>query len=544
MKKTVLMIMAFCACLSLFSNQLTLNSSSQAWRLLTALYRLDGRTYHNVVTPIAQSSALWLADQTSFSGEFREYLEEQEPLFTAQDVSIDCVPFVSYAGLLVTSPLRDVHELSYPVRDIPALMGVDASFCLGERLAAEMRLDLVRTPDAYVMGGYGDNFSLALSDSDFDFFRPHKAYVSYGTESLGILIARDRLSASNGFTGNLVIGDNFMYQDFIKLSALFPFISYDMTLSSFCRDKGTEQSPQPGLENPSWDEFHPTVLNHRMSFNLGKLAVTLLEGVMNYTDNPLGDPRILNPFNILHNQFTFRNLRINNYFSVELDWAIKEGLSMSFQGFFDQIQLPFESVDRTPNSFAFLINGSYTFRHRSSAIVTCYAEAVYTSPSCYLKDTKTLGASLIDHSVTDLILGNKATGFDDIGFMGYREGCDVIVAALGFSAINPGKLDLEARLMYTVHGEKRMDYASYGYPDAPVMSPDEPKFIWTPSGAVKEHSIQLRGSADWKVSSILSLQIQGALIQTWNRRNQAGSDILEAQLGFAVTLEGLKGLKL
>ncbi|MGN1189920.1 MAG: hypothetical protein ACI4SL_05945, partial [Candidatus Ornithospirochaeta sp.] len=62
-----------------------------------------------------------------------------------------------------------------------------------------------------------DNLHLGFQGSRYVQNFPFDAGVSLGTKGLSLIIARGKVSLGEGFTGNTAIGDNFDYQEFMKM---------------------------------------------------------------------------------------------------------------------------------------------------------------------------------------------------------------------------------------------------------------------------------------------------------------------------------------
>lgn len=568
MKKTVFLLMLFIV-LFVFSFQIaayqnTYSRISNEYRQLVSLYRIAGMTMHGVVTPLSSDDMLFLLDEIDLEKlplearkmalELRNALVKPRSVFSSRNVVFDADVSVSPVGVFNSNESVSIRELPFPFRDIEPLLLMEGTFHLGEHYTGFFGLDFIKSAGEWDFSSFDSNLELELGGSKMDFYRPHKAYFSAGFDRLNFVIGRDRMSAGSGFTGNLTIGDNFFYQDFAKVSLLYPFIGYTMTIAAFDPNETTDASKYPlgtatdSLDYSTWDEYHPEVLNHRFSFNFfNKVTLTLTEGVMQITDNAAGTVKMLNPFNVLHNQFTFRNHRINNYFAIELDIAIVPGLSTHFQFIGDQIQLKFEHADTTPNSYGLLLNIAYSFPLKDF-IASAYIEGVYTSPSLYLKDDKTADGGQIppnpqssvayDHRHTDLIFGNRMTGFDDYQYMGYVYGPDAIVVSAGFEASSL-KSFLAASALFMVHGENRIDKETNEVPKAPVMDDDEPKFIFTPyvtDGHVPEYSLVCKLEYCGVLCDFVSLRSAIALDNRWNYGNDKSATYSNIEVLFAVRL--------
>lgn len=327
-----------------------------------------------------------------------------------------------------------------------------------------------------------------------------------------------------------------------------------MTIASFDSNEGTMAKAENSLDFSRWDDYHPEVLNHRLSINFfNKVTFTLTEGVMNYTNNAAGTVQMLNPFNILHNQFTFRNHRINNYFAIELDVAICSGLSTHFEFIGDQIQLPFESVDTTPNSYGLLLNFAYSFSIKES-LATVYLEGVYTSPSLYLKDDKKANGDQIygpedvvayDHRHTDLIFGNKMTGYDDFQYMGYKYGPDTIAVSTGFELVNE-TTTFTSYVLFMVQGENRINKDTKDVPRAPVLGQEESKFIFTPyltGDHVPQYTLICFANYETKLTNYLAVRVGIATDNRWNYENAKGVSYSNLEIILSVKLDLSKLVK-
>lgn len=553
MKKTIAALLLLMILISgVWAYQNTFTSESPEWKFLIGLYRLQGKTIHGVITPVSAQGMLFLLNELDIE-EFPEQvrlqalklkneLENPSTMFDMRNLKAELRPYASLAGVGNTSKEIEFAKLPLEYRNIEPLLEVQALLMPSDFIAGFIRLDLVKAANQYESGKLDTNFETDLAGSSMDFYRPHRAYVSLGGHNLNLIIGRDRLSAGLGYSGNLLIGDNFFFQDFIKASYLGPFLSYDLSITAFDSNNGTLADAETSLKPSTWDEMHPEVLNHRISFNFfNKVTLTLTEGVMNYTDNALGNAKMLNPFNILHNQFTFRNHRINNFFAIELDWAIAPRWAFHSQFIGDQIQLPFESGDLTPNSYGLLANLSFAIPIKSG-ISTFYIEGVYTSPSLYLKDTKTIDGEVYDHEHIDLIFGNKLTGRYDISYMGYINGPDAIVAETGFRISSLNGFCAAASFMYMAHGENRI-HSDNSVSEAPVMGEDEPKFIFTPTktdGVTDvEHTFVIKATAEMLIGDSVTVEAGAALQRVLNYMNEIGKDIWDASFQLTIRIDAM-----
>ncbi|MCK9331376.1 MAG: hypothetical protein M0Q94_16005, partial [Candidatus Cloacimonetes bacterium] len=308
---------------------------------------------------------------------------------------------------------------------------------------------------------------------------PHEAYLSFGAGSLNILIGRTRASEGLGVTGNLALGDNFVFRDIIKLSVnAFPF-SYDLLINSF-----DPENSNTSHSYTSMDKARPLVVMHRASLALkSNLALTIYEGMLASTAANAFDPKLLNPFMVFHNTNSYLNGNVNNFFGLEVDWAIMESLSFHAEAMFDQIQLSSEGKQYDPNAYGLLVNLRGNMWH---------LEAVYTSPALYLK-------SGTDHFKTDLIAGNRMWDGSDAGFIGHSFGPNTAALSTGVHHAFSDDLSAAADVLFKAQGDTglgkgRTDYCPAADEIGSSLSP-----LCTAAGNVPEYLLQISLEMKWSI---------------------------------------------
>lgn len=227
---------------------------------------------------------------------------------------------------------------------------------------------------------------------------PHKAGISGGNHYAHFAAGRFRQSIGNGHTGNLMLGDNFLYQELLKMSFHNRNFTYNWSCTHF------DQQPQTGmtapdaltgstyLENLSFNGKHNVRIVHSYGITpLDNFNISLHFGNMIQSDSPL-DLRWLNPFMFMHNWFNYawynKNEKIesNNHFALTFEYVPLRGWAITGQLMVDQFQLPGEQqAANPPNALGFLLNTAYSVPLKTGA-VTCYMEAVYTTPALYLNE--------------------------------------------------------------------------------------------------------------------------------------------------------------
>ena len=129
-----------------------------------------------------------------------------------------------------------------------------------------------------------------------------------GTDFLHLYIGRNRQALGLGYTGNLMIGDNFIYQDFGKFTIHTNYFTYNLSITVFDRQKNTlidEYTPLGAtkLSSTSFNgkKQYRVVNNYQINL-FDKASIYLNFG--NLFDSDF-DFRMINPFYIMHNIFNF-----------------------------------------------------------------------------------------------------------------------------------------------------------------------------------------------------------------------------------------------
>lgn len=92
-----------------------------------------------------------------------------------------------------------------------------------------------RALNLFMASGYRPLNSLSL---DF----PYRAGAAIGNEHVSFIFGRYPHSMGRGRTGNLLIGDNFTYQELALLSFMNRYFSYNISVTSFDREESVSQT--------------------------------------------------------------------------------------------------------------------------------------------------------------------------------------------------------------------------------------------------------------------------------------------------------------
>lgn len=388
---------------------------------------------------------------------------------------------------------------------------------------------------------------------------PYDAGISFGTKGFSLITGRGRVSLGEGYTGNTAIGDNYDYQEFLKMGFYTRNTGVNLTLTSFDSSRniikdGTSVIEKPySVQNSKFSGYRE--LRHNAQYEMvivDRIKLSLAFITLLDTDTAF-DFRYLNPMMILHSMYNFHDgniLEANNMIFVDFSWAVAKKLNLYFQVTMDQFQITGEADGYTatygytdPNAFSFLMNLSYTDMIKDG-IGRVFAEAVYTAPGMYLNQkyydkNGNVTQYIKDDSCwsQDFLLGysrTEAGGRDDMAFSGYIYGPDAIVFALGGEYYIPDKIDLRARVFYMAHGEKGRGSDDNNYNFSGLDSKETINTL-SPTGIV-EKTFAVSAECDWTLSEFVSLYCGAAYSYRWNYRNQEGINLGNLQTAFGVKL--------
>lgn len=295
-----------------------------------------------------------------------------------------------------------------------------------------------------------DNRSSGFTQS----YQPFRVGMNAGNSYFSFQIGRNRQSFGRGITGNMMVGDNFSYQEYMKFSVFSSFLKYNLSITHFDNQTGPE----------TFDEFrlngmHSLRVVHDAALSYGDfIEFRVYLGASFESDNAL-DWRLLTPFNIIH---SFNNFsedaavkpgdEANNIMGVELTWMMAPGWKTDIQVVMDQLQLKYESTDSVPNAFGFLFNIENSTR-LGNGNITSYFEAAITQPWLYLnwKYNEGDGRKIPNYNY-DHVFGYGISGGSEIGYSGYMYGPDTLVLSAG-AEYRASNWKAALSLLYYVHGD-------------------------------------------------------------------------------------------
>ncbi len=455
------------------------------------------------------------------------------------DVLMNLNVSVNPQGFFHINEETPMDDWAYQYKDWFAMLNTGAEIWFGKNTFAVTNFNFTLKKEGYEYGKLFWNRLYGIADVELAF--PSKAYMSIGTDSLNLILGRDKLSAGNGVSGNLILGNNHWWKDFVKLSIAKMPVSYDFSIIAF--DKNSDYNKDPlDLEFFDLNSEHRIVIIHRFSMAPWKwFNFSVSEGSLQYGDNILSDLRLLNPFMMIHGTDVYIYGNQNNFFGFELQFLPIDGLELNFGAIFDQIQVSTEldsgkpKENSAPNANGFMFNALYSFA-LEKGIATVYAEAVYTSPCLYLKNK----VGVYDYWHTNLIVGNNLwdDGNSDLSYLGYKYGPDTIAIALGgnYSRLDGFKYGFD--ILFKAHGEhgirnreNQHDSVELGPEHFYDVSPTYTKGVTLP-----EYRLVVSGYVDIAILSWMDFFGNVAFVRDWNHNNVIGEDFFDVQMavGFKI----------
>lgn len=533
--------------------QNTYNEQSRELRLARALFRMSGYAMPVPTSPVTGEqlggllsrlvSSIGDEDVEGLSGILRgldDSLSIPRKTFVyGDDVFAVVRPTINPQVFAHTNKEAGALDWEYPFRDWLPILDFEAGFGLGKAFYGLVDLNLSTR-----MGkiGYGSAFvNLMKEFADFELALPRKAYASIGGDCLSFIIGRDRVSAGNGVTGNLTVGDGLWWNDFAKLSVIKHPFAYDFTMLSFdvCEDYANKPLE---LAKFDYDSPHRIVAVHRFSMSPFKwMSFAVAEGMLQYGTNLFGDFEMLNPFMVLHGMNGYVKENQNNFFSVELSFVPMHGLELNAVVMFDQIQVATELDEdgkpyskTPPNTYGALVNAKYS-SPMLDGVATYHLEVVYTSPCLYLKED----GKEYNHWDTNLIVGNSLwdEGDNDISYLGYKYGPDTVAVGLGMDYVDLERLSFGGSILFKAHGEHGIRFYDNQH-DTVELGPVhfyDVSPTYTPGVTLPELRLAVSTYAEYVLSSCFDLKANLAFVNAWNYRNEIGRNMFDVQLALGVS---------
>ena len=408
--------------------------------------------------------------ETLSQAEIKEY-NELYSILTGEDHNIADYSDFNYGHTNSDVPEYDRREdtlIPYRYEDAALSFGLDMTF--GDYISLEAQYDLKNRNQLMQESTFGWFYSSQIPENNgfmtglaTEF--PYRAGASIGNNYFNFILGRFPHSIGSGITGNLLVGDNFNYQEVSNISLMSNFFTYNISITRF--DQQNIHADNPNYSDFSRSEFDGMQqfrVLHRFDVNIVDKARIALNLATIYNSHYGLDIRFFYPFVLGHNYYNYTNGiektdfdEANNIMSIEAEWNIIKGLTASVQLAIDQFQMPWEDQTSLPMAYGVLGNLKYT-RNLGKGTLRTWFEAVYTNPYLYLNGKRYNDGleTYIDYNL-DYIVGYNMQYMDDFGYSGYVYGPDSIVFSLGASyADAQEKFEAGGSLLYRIQGLKHL----------------------------------------------------------------------------------------
>ncbi len=279
----------------------------------------------------------------------------------------------------------DREEWEYGYEDRPPLLSIPFEGWFFTSLYMDVEITL---KEEYAVVDSADNYiNIPTAFTEFDWYFPFRAFISFGGERWNVQFGRDKASWGAGTVSNLMISDYSDYYNMIKFSTYwnrFKFIAIYMGLDPWLtKEDKAYRDAHPDDFNGDYDDYNElfkAFLGHRIEIKiLDNFSFALSEATM------FGDKYIniteLNPVFIFHNLFTpeYSNVMM----ALEADYTLFSGFNIYLQFVMDEFQVPgYESEDSRPGAMGLL--GGFTFvKQAAEGFLSFNIEGAFTDPYLY-----------------------------------------------------------------------------------------------------------------------------------------------------------------
>ena len=319
---------------------------------------------------------------------------------------------------------------------------------------------------------------------------PSVARGAIGGKWMNVVVGRTRQQMGSSRTANLVLGDNYRFQEAMDFSFFAKPFTYSLNLTHFdvqALNGVVEHTRYSGPKQQIriMHRFDATILNNfRAILDLGNVM---------FTDNPF-DIRYLIPIFMSHNLYNYeeepettKNIHdeANNIMGFEFEYVPLPRLELHMQIVVDQFRTVFETNSTLPNAIGGMVGASY-LKSFNDFDADFWAEAVYTSPVLYINNKTTGG---VKNNNYDWALGYwRDNTQGDLEWSGYKGGPGVTALTLGCD-FDFYKKDIELKSNITIKVSN-----DRGYTDINVI-PVSKKYLY----------LQFDNIVNWNYSKHISL---------------------------------------
>jgi len=422
---------------------------------------------------------------------------------------------------------KDANEWDWMIRynQRNPFLYFEAEALLTESIYSVFSYDVKRILFDEEFTGFNTNYPYQgnTHSSQLEEHIPHTAFLGISRPNYTFALGRDVLQLGSGNTGNLTLGNHVPYHDFLHFSTNNKYLKYTFLAIPMNEIGEDGQAKYPDYKGDMYRQWlhnsnSRTFLIHRLEMNIGsKVRFAMTEGTLFYASR--FDLRMLNPMMFMHN---FLNLgEVNNSMSFEIQASVAPKWLVQGQFFLDQFLNVGEALNNDtvpPNAYAALLALNYV-DYLPKGKLKGFIEGVYVSPHAYLRFGDETSNFYTDDEANqvpppyqwnlDLVHAvSMRGGKGGTAVLGYKDGPDAIVGALGASYESFAGYGCALELKYIVQGtkgliiEEKSQALDLGIENLKATTPygtPTHRFIVSPSGyyTIPKVGIKIFGRLDW-----------------------------------------------
>lgn len=373
-----------------------------------------------------------------------------------------------------------------------------------------------------------------LSAGDIDVDVTDNSYISVGVPYISLSLGRGQLSLGNGKMGNLILGNNLPYHDYLSISASNnTWFDYTMLMSFFTHPQNYYQG------HTSLIHGIQMFIAHRFEMRMfsDKLRISLNEATMYQSEDNTIDFRVFNPLLIMHGFYISANA--NSLASIELEFAPFRNFQLYASFAIDDLAV---NEKKAPEPGATLnmwgvMGGMRVSVPAKKGYFTLGLEAVYTTPFMYHKDSYGNADYSLDFIGTVSFMHDNKKVYNR-QYLSFPFGSDALAAMLDVSYTNPLKWSIGLNLFAMAHGITNINTKGEIYPNE-NNSGKLPGWIMTENPFTGEkgeisYTFDIGFNAECYLMRNLSVSAAADFIYVVNMDNKAGQNRQDLQFTLAV----------
>jgi hypothetical protein len=390
---------------------------------------------------------------------------------------------------------------------------------------------------------YGPGFGVNLPTSmatlkNLDLNFPARGFFSLGDSHWNFQAGRDKLGWGPGESGNLMLGDQMLYHQFLRFATYFDTFKYTTLASFYPHPQDIGDSNQ----NSSMDGFK-MFFAHRVEFRTleDRLGLTISESIMYQSASGTLDIRVLNPFGFFHNYYIRANA--NSMLGFEADFALLPGLNLYGQIVIDDFPLPGvepvqPAASANPDAYGILV-GLKGALPLGEGYLYGSLEGARTDPFLYLREKYDgAGGMGVGYDVTLRVFNEGIQYLRD--FLGFEYGNDALVGDLRVGYKKPGSWSAAAGAFLMLHGVMGIDslWSAYnGTQTVPTTPSTANPFEVSAKNKVSTNLV-LSAKGSYPILPRVELSAELDYLMIWNKGNVAKDLVSDIQvsLGIAYSL--------